>query len=217
MISLLFHRSQAFSPRSVWRSIDFRVPKDPEDEGCQGPFVGCGHREDKERSLMPNLLVITGTCGVGKSSVSRLWATRRCGAAISGDAIRYWIRDQNLRAARNFQDQLVVRTAVTAAQELLAQNLDVALDNVWFPPAMQLLKQALSPAAVMRFVWLQCGETENHRRDQLRSTGDVMGQRVDELRRELESQIWPDYVHMLDTSSFSCEETVQRVESLPTL
>jgi predicted kinase len=166
---------------------------------------------------MPNLLVITGTCGAGKTSVSQAWASRRHGAVISGDEIRHWIRDENHQTAHDFQEQFVLRTTITAARELLAQNLDVALDNVWFPRAMQLLNETLSSSASMRFIWLRCEATENHRRDQSRAADDAMGDRVDALRGELESQNWPTFVHVLDTTAMSCEETVDTIESLPTL
>jgi predicted kinase len=164
---------------------------------------------------MPEILVVTGTCGVGKTTVSRAWATARGGAAIHGDQIRNWIRPHALRIRHGFQAQLVADTSIAAAHGLLSQGLDVALDNVWFPESMELLRKALMTTGSMRFIWLKCCSQENHRRDQLRGADGAMGDRVDELQCELQAVTWPDYVHVLDTSVLSVSDTVAAIELLP--
>jgi len=46
---------------------------------------------------MNDLLIVTGTCGVGKTTLSESWAKRRRGASIHCDSFREWIWEKDLR------------------------------------------------------------------------------------------------------------------------
>ncbi len=161
---------------------------------------------------MNDILIITGTCGVGKSTISTRWAERRLGAAIECDAIRNWIRNPALITADGFQELLLARHAALLAESYLAMGLDVAIDNVWTPEGLDSLLCALSDKARVRVVLLTAAPAENHRRDRLRSPGDVMGARVDELQAELDALDWPAYVIRLDTTDQTVDQTLDAID-----
>ena len=162
---------------------------------------------------MKDILVVTGTCGVGKSSVCWAWANRRRGAVIECDVMRTWIRDEVVLRAEGFQEMFLARHACALAEDYLAMGLDVAIDNVWFPRGLDVLRERLSGRGRLVVFRLCCGSEENHRRDGRRSPSDVMGDRVDSLRDELEAVDWPDYVVDLDTSGQTLPETIERIEA----
>jgi hypothetical protein len=162
---------------------------------------------------MNDILIVTGTCGVGKSSICWRWANLRQGAAINCDMFRIWIRNTSLQRADNFQEHLLAKHACALAKDYLAMGLDVAIDNVWTPKGLQFLQSQLSDRARINVFWLNCSPEENHRRDQLRSSPAVMGERVSELQKELEGMNWPDYVRRLDTTGLSVDQTIARIEN----
>ena len=161
---------------------------------------------------MKDILIVTGTCGVGKSSVCWHWAERRKGAAIDCDAFRTWIRNPSLRAEDSYQEPLLARHAASLAEDYLAMGLDVAIDNVWTPDGLAFLRDRLTTKGHVNIFWLNCSREENQQRDQRRSPSDVMGGRIDELQAELESMIWPDYVAKIDTTGQSLDQVIQAIE-----
>jgi hypothetical protein len=157
---------------------------------------------------MNDILIVTGTCGVGKSSVCWEWSGRRQGAVIHCDAFRTWIRKPGMGAADSYQEPLLARHAVSLACDYLDMGLDVAIDNVWTPDGLGFLQAELNDKGRIKVFWLTCGSEENHRRDDTRSPSDVMGGRVDELQGELDAMVWPGYVTRLDTTGLSLGQTV---------
>ncbi len=160
---------------------------------------------------MNDILIVTGTCGVGKSTTCWRWADQRLGATIDCDYFRTWIRNPALQVADGFQEPLLARHAILLAEDYLAMGLDVAIDNVWTPDGLEVLRRQLGDKARLRFFWLTCAPAENHQRDDQRSPGDVMGRRVDELQAELEAIAWPDYVIKLDTTGQTVTQTLQTI------
>jgi hypothetical protein len=161
---------------------------------------------------MKDILIVTGTCGVGKSAVCWGWANGRHGAAINCDAFRTWIRNPWLRAADSYQEPLLARHAASLARDYLKMGLDVAIDNVWTPAGLDHLQKQLTGKGRIKVFWLNCSSRENHQRDRQRSPSDVMEGRLDELQGELEGMTWPDYVTRLDTTGQSLEATIQTIE-----
>ena len=162
--------------------------------------------------MMGDILVVTGTCGVGKSAVCWEWAGRRHGAAIHCDMFRTWIRNHSLRQADGYQERLLAKHVAALAEDYLSMGLNVAIDNVWIPKGLARLRERLNNRGRICVVWLNCSSKENHRRDKQRSPSDVMGGRVDELQQELEAMDWPDYVTRLDTSGQSLDQTLDSIE-----
>lgn len=161
---------------------------------------------------MRDILIVTGTCGVGKSTIARRWAGRRLGAIIDCDVFRSWIRNPALIRAEGFQEMLLARHAALLAGSYMAMGLDVAIDNVWTPAGLAYLQEQLQDRARIRVVWLRAASAENHRRDEERPLSDVQGARVDELQGELDALDWPDSVIRFDTTGQSVEETLCAIE-----
>ena len=161
---------------------------------------------------MNDILIVTGTCGVGKSTVCWEWAGRRHGAAIDCDMFRTWIRNPLLRKADGYQMRLLAKHAGALAEDYLAMGLDVAIDNVWTPEGLERLRSRLDGKAWINVFWLNCLPEENHQRDQLRPSCAVMGGRIKELQKELEGMNWPDYVKRVDTTAQSLDETIEKIE-----
>lgn len=163
---------------------------------------------------MRTVLLLTGTCGVGKTTTARAWATSRGGAHVNCDEIRNWIRSKPVRRDRGYQRDAVARIAATSAEEFLALGLDVALDFVWFPPTLRYLAERLSPVARVRMAWLRCEPAENRRRDAERPANVVMGARVDELLRELDEQTgWPEQLLRIDSTGRSVDQIVSAISA----
>lgn len=165
-------------------------------------------------SRMRDILILTGTCGVGKSTISWQWAERRLGATIDCDVFRTWIRNPALMNSDGFQEMLLARQAVHLAEDYMALGLDVAINNVWTPPGLTFLRGQLGERARLRMVWLTCAPAENHDRDKSRAPSDMMGKRVDELQAELDALDWPADVVRLDTTGQTVNETVVAIERL---
>lgn len=163
---------------------------------------------------MPTVLLLTGTCGVGKTTTARAWANARGGAHISGDEIRLWIRSKTVRHERDYQHEAVARIAGTAAEDFLALGLDVALDFVWKPLTLRYLSQRLSPLARVQMVWLRCDPAENQRRDSERPANVVMGPRVGELLRELDAITeWPTELQRIDSTHRSVADVISLIDA----
>ena len=162
---------------------------------------------------MPTVLLLTGTCGVGKSTTARAWATARAGAHINCDEIRNWIRSKPIRHENDYQHHAVARIAAAATQEFLALGIDVAIDFVWKPPMLRYLSERFSPVARIQMAWLRCDPEENRRRDAERPANVVMGDRVDELLRELEAiSDWPDELLNIDSTRMSVDDVLARLD-----
>lgn len=162
----------------------------------------------------PTALIVTGTCGVGKTTTARAWAEARRGAHIAGDDIRWWIRDKAMRHAKEHQQDAIARIACTAAGEFLKLGLDVALDSVWTPGTLRLFQEQLSLLGEVKMVWLMCGADENRERDDGRDPRIRMGDRVDSLLRELLThRDWPSELRRIDTSDLSVEESLALIEA----
>lgn len=64
----------------------------------------------------------------------------------------------------------------------------------------------------MKFAWLYCEINENHRRDELRVPENQMKNRVDIVNEELRSYQWESYVHKIDTTKITVQETLNIIE-----
>ena len=162
----------------------------------------------------PIVLVITGTCGVGKTTTARAWAEARRGAHITGDDIRWWIRDKATRRENAHQQEAIARIACAGAIEFLKLGLDVVLDSVWTPTALRQFREALSAVGEVRMIWLMCDPSENHLRDDGRNPSIRMGDRVDTLLEELLAQAgWPAELRRIDTTGLSLEASLAKIEA----
>ncbi|MGB3585833.1 MAG: hypothetical protein WBA23_04800 [Tunicatimonas sp.] len=165
---------------------------------------------------MNEVLIITGACGVGKTATARVWAKAKQGVAIETDYFTEWIYDDSLERFTREEEKLVANLSLVTAKEYLAQKMPVAIEGVWSPYGLSLLHSGLKKKAKnakLKFVWLYCEISENHRRDELRVSENQMKQRVDIVSQQLQSYHWENYVHHIDTTYLTLPETLAAIES----
>ncbi|MBK9330949.1 MAG: AAA family ATPase [Ignavibacteria bacterium] len=166
---------------------------------------------------MSEVLILTGACGAGKTTVAKEWARRKNGAIVECDYFTEWIFDKNFVRFSYEEELLTARISVSAAKEYLKLSMPVAVENVWTPVGLDLLHKEFSEleyADKIKFVWLKCDTEENHRRDELRVPENIMGERVDIVNEQLNGYIWPAFLHIIDTTLLDVNHTIKAIEKL---
>jgi len=169
---------------------------------------------------MLEILILTGACGVGKTTTARAWAKARQGVAIETDYFTEWIHDDSFERFTQREEMLVANVTFVTAQEYLKLKMPVAIDGVWSPHGLEVMKKGFEqePEPIqLKFVWMHCEIDENHRRDELRVPEDQMKQRVDIVNKELQNYQWESYVHRIDTTQLNLSETLAIIEALESL
>ncbi len=163
---------------------------------------------------MKEILILTGACGVGKSTISKKWAKLKKGAVIESDCFRNWIYNEIYDRFSKKEEILVSDLTFVSAKEYLKHNMPVVIENVWTPFGLDKLKNDFENEfknVNIKFVWLKCNLEENHRRDRLRITENQMKDRVDIVNAELLKFKWPAYLNILDTTNLTEKETLNRI------
>ena len=163
-------------------------------------------------------LILTGACGVGKSTIAKRWAAAKDGAVVECDYFTEWIYQSSFPRWTPEEEKLVSSLAIATSHEYLKCQMPVAIENVWSPLGIQWLVEYLKHNALatsLKVVWLQCTIGENHRRDQLRIPDNQMKARVDVVNNELKAYTWPSYVKIVDSTTQSIEETLCEIEQCP--
>lgn len=163
---------------------------------------------------MKEILIITGTCGVGKTSISKKWAKLKKGVVIESDYFRNSLYNEIYDRFSKKEEMLVAELTFASAKEYLKHNMPVAIENVWTPFGLNKLKNDFENEfenVNLKFVWLKCNLEENHRRDKLRRTGNQMKNRVNIVSAELLEYKWPEYLNILDTTKLTEKETLYRI------
>ena len=166
---------------------------------------------------MKEILILTGACGVGKSTISKKWAKLKNGAVIESDCFRNWIHNKVYDKFSKKEEILVADLTFVSAKEYLKHNMPVAIENVWTPLGLNKLKNDLENEfgnVTIKFIWLKCSLKENHRRDRLRRTENQMKDRVTIVNTELNKYKWPEYINILDTTNLTENETLNLIEKL---
>jgi len=163
---------------------------------------------------MKEILILTGACGVGKSTIAKQWAKLKQGAVIESDHFRNWIFNKIYARFSKEEEMLIAELTIVSAKEYLKHNMSVAIDNAWTPLGLDKLKNDLEKEfenVAIQFVWLKCDLEENHRRDKLRIEENQMKDRVTIVNAELSEYIWPDYITILDTTNLTERETLDLI------
>ena len=163
---------------------------------------------------MKEILILTGACGVGKSTISKKWAKLKKGAVIESDCFRNWINNEIYERFSKNEEQLVADLSFAATKEYLKHNMPVAIENVWTPLGLDKLKTLLENEfgdVNIKCVWLKCDLIEIHRRDKLCIIENQMKNRVDVVNTELSQFKWPKYLNTLDTTNLNEQETLKRI------
>ena len=164
------------------------------------------------------VLVLTGACGVGKSTIAKQWAKAKDGATIECDYFTEWIYQATFPRWTSEEEKFVASLTVVASREYLKYQMPVVIENVWSPLGIHQLVDSLRQYELvtsLQVVWLRCAIDENHRRDQLRIPENQMKERVDIVNGELQSYSWPEYVRIIDSTSLSVEETMNKIARCP--
>ncbi len=160
-------------------------------------------------------LLLNGACGVGKTTLAKAWAKRHHGAIVECDYFTEWIFNPDFPHWSAEEERLVAELSAGVAGKYLDAGMPVAIENVWTPAGLDLLRTLLRnhPGVhSVTVVLLHCQIEENRRRDALRPPENQMRERVDVVRQELMDHTWPKYVNHLETSSLSIRETLDQIE-----
>lgn len=161
------------------------------------------------------VLILTGACGVGKSTIAKKWAETKDGAIIECDYFTEWIYQSSFPRWTSEEEEFVASLAIVTAHEYVKHRMPVAIENVWSPLGIQLLVDGIRQnerVTSLKVVWLLCSINENHRRDQLRLAENQMKERVDLVNSELMGYVWPSYVRTIDSTALSVEATLNAIE-----
>ena len=166
------------------------------------------------------ILILTGACGVGKSTIATAWATLKKGAIIECDYFTEWIFNPDFPRWDEGEEKFVAQLALVTAREYIRQGMSVAIEYVWTPTGLKILVDQLqqqSEVTSIKVVWLYCALPENHRRDGLRVPENQMKKRVDIVNEQLAACVFPDYLTKIDSTRLTIPETVQQIEAIARL
>ena len=147
------------------------------------------------------VLILTGACGVGKSSTAKEWAKRANGAIIECDYFTEWIYKKDFPHWTVEEEYFTAKLTAVSTLEYLKNGMSVAIDNVWSPVGIQILVDLLKKEKIVRsikVVWLYCDISENHKRDEQRILSHQMKERVGIVNNELKSYEWQDIEQVVD-------------------
>jgi adenylate kinase family enzyme len=166
---------------------------------------------------MPQVLLITGACGVGKTTLAKAWAKRNQGAIIETDFFTEWIFRDDFPQWNAEEERFTARLSAIVALEYLRAGMPVAIENVWSPEGIKIIYdqlRATDDSISVKAAWIFCDLPENQRRDKERVPENQMLARVAVVKKELEDYDWPETVHQIDTTHLSVEGILDRLEGL---
>ena len=159
---------------------------------------------------MKQVLIITGACGVGKTTLAKEWAKQKNGAIVECDYLTEWIFNKDFPHWEQEEEKFTANLTATIAIEYLDYGMSVAIENVWSPYGLEILRKRLQGKTdiSVKVIWLHCELQENHNRDEQRIPENQMKQRVDIVNKELREYQWPEYLVKIDTTSLSVVQTL---------
>ncbi|MBE2255608.1 MAG: AAA family ATPase [Ignavibacteria bacterium] len=166
------------------------------------------------------VLIITGAPGVGKSTISKLWAKKNKGVTIECDYFTEWIFNNKYKRFGKLEEKLVIELTLKTSEIYLIHKMPVVIENVWKSDAIKLLNSGFQKINKnfdnkldISFVYLYCAIKENHRRDKMRIPENQMKKRVDIVNNELKKEIFPSYVKKIDSTNLSENETLNIINN----
>jgi len=162
------------------------------------------------------VLIITGACGVGKTTTAKEWAKSKNGAIIECDYLTEWIYNEDFPKWNEEEEKFTSNLAGLMALEYLREGMSVAIENVWGPKGIEFIRNEVFrvPGVKVTSVRLICNIEENHKRDQQRIPEDQMKERVDIVNAELDGYKWPSYMNVIDTTDLSPGMVLEKLNSL---
>ncbi len=159
---------------------------------------------------MKEILIITGACGVGKTTLAKEWAKSKNGAIIECDYLTEWIFNKKFPHWTLEEEKFTANLTATIAVEYLDYGMSVAIENVWSPHGLEILKRKFIDQTdiAIKMIWLYCELNENHKRDEQRVPENQMKERVDIVNKELQGYDWPEELVKIDSTKLSVAQTL---------
>lgn len=162
---------------------------------------------------MPNLYIITGPAGVGKSTISKEIAKNKTKSAlIEGDEIYYQVVGGYVPAWKegNHLDAFW-KVCINTINTYLEDGYDVVFNYIVTPTPLQIMKKEFENYSI-KFVVLLVDETTLLSRDKERPEDCQMKDRCITLLNNFKNNNYNNQ-NILDTTNLSIDETVDIIEN----
>ena len=162
---------------------------------------------------MPNLYIITGPAGVGKSTISKEIAKNKTKSAlIEGDEIYYKVVGGYVPAWKegNHLDTFW-KVCINTINTYLEDGYDVVFNYIVTPTPLQIMKKEFENYSI-KFVVLLVDETTLLSRDKERPEDCQMKDRCITLLNNFKNNNYNNQ-NILDTTNLSIDETVDIIEN----
>ena len=162
---------------------------------------------------MPNLYVITGPAGVGKSTVSkRLAQNLSKSALIEGDEIYHQVIGGYIPAWKEGNHlQTFWKVCINIVRSYLKDGFDVVFNYIVTPENLALLKNEFKNYTI-KFIVLLVDESTLLLRDKERPENCQMKERCITLLNNFKNRNY-NINNILDTTNLSIEETVNLIQN----
>ena len=162
---------------------------------------------------MPNLYVITGPAGVGKSTVSKILAQKlNKSSLIEGDEIYHQIIGGYIPAWKDGNHlQTFWKVCINTISIYLEDGFDVVFNYIITPENLALLKNEFKNYTI-KFVVLLVDELTLLARDKERPENCQMKERCITLLNNFKNRNY-NINNILDTTNLSIEETVNLIQN----
>jgi broad-specificity NMP kinase len=160
------------------------------------------------------VLILTGTCSVGKTSTAKAWAKSKNGTVIECDNLKELNYKEDFPSRTEEEEKLISNLAANKAFEYLQKGESVAIDNVWSPKAIEEIRAELFRMKDLEVtsVRLICDLEENQKRDQEKMPENQKRERITIVNDELNSHAWPSYIKDIDNTNLSKDEVLKLIE-----
>ena len=162
---------------------------------------------------MPNLYIITGPAGVGKSTISKKLAmTSKKSALIEGDDIYHQVVGGYVPAWKP-ENHLKTfwKICINTIKIYLEDGFDVVFNYIVTPQNVDLIKSSIQNYNI-RFVILLTDESTLLSRDKQRPIDCQMNERCITLLNAFKNRNY-NLRNILDTSNLSIDETINIIEN----
>ena len=162
---------------------------------------------------MPNLYVITGPAGVGKSTVSKILAQKlNKSSLIEGDEIYHQIIGGYIPAWKSGNHlQTFWKICINTIRIYLDDGFDVVFNYIITPENLELLKNEFKNYTI-KFIFLLVDKSTLLLRDKERPEDYQMKERCITLLNNFKNRNY-DNNNILDTTNLSIEETVNIIQN----
>ena len=162
---------------------------------------------------MPNLYVITGPAGVGKSTVSKILAQKlNKSSLIEGDEIYHQIIGGYIPAWKDGNHlQTFWKVCISTIRIYLDDGFDVVFNYIITPENLELLKNEFKNYTI-KFIVLLVDESTLLLRDKERPEDYQMKERCIVLLNSFKNKKY-DIKNILNTTNLSIEETINIIEN----